>query len=173
VYFKKNVLKTRDVGSRVRGMNIFVLSLDPKECAEMHVDKHVVKMILEYCQLLCTAHWVLDPESDHAALYKKTHTNHPCAKWVRESISNYMWLLSLLKCLFVEYEYRYKRVHASKRLLGDLEIPPDNIPIGRKTPFALAMPDEYKVGTAVDSYIEYYRHGKRHLHSWKFREYTL
>lgn len=40
-------------------MNIFVLHPKPRKCARWHVDKHVVKMILETCQLLYTAHWVL------------------------------------------------------------------------------------------------------------------
>lgn len=38
-------------------MNIFLLDLDPKKAAEAHADKHVVKMLLEACQLLYTAHW--------------------------------------------------------------------------------------------------------------------
>lgn len=38
-------------------MNLFVLSINPKEAAEAHGDKHVVKMILEACQMLYTAHW--------------------------------------------------------------------------------------------------------------------
>ena len=37
-------------------MNIFYLHNNPKVCAEQHVDKHVVKMIVEYAQLLSTAH---------------------------------------------------------------------------------------------------------------------
>ena len=41
-------------------MNIFYLDHDVRKCAEMHNDKHVVKMILEYAQLLSTAHRVLD-----------------------------------------------------------------------------------------------------------------
>jgi len=41
-------------------MNIFVLSQDPREAARMHLDKHVVKMIIEYAQLLSTAHRLLD-----------------------------------------------------------------------------------------------------------------
>ena len=41
-------------------MNIFYLDKDTKTCAEMHVDKHVVKMIVEYAQLLSTAHRMLD-----------------------------------------------------------------------------------------------------------------
>ena len=38
-------------------MNIFALNSDPKKAAEAHGDKHVVKMILEACQMLYTAHW--------------------------------------------------------------------------------------------------------------------
>jgi hypothetical protein len=35
-------------------MNIFALSYNPKEAAQFHCDKHVVKMITEYNQLLST-----------------------------------------------------------------------------------------------------------------------
>jgi hypothetical protein len=38
-------------------MNLFVLNANPKEAAKAHGDKHVVKMILEACQMLYTAHW--------------------------------------------------------------------------------------------------------------------
>jgi hypothetical protein len=38
-------------------MNLFALSANPKKAAEAHGDKHVVKMILEACQMLYTAHW--------------------------------------------------------------------------------------------------------------------
>ena len=67
-------------------MNIFYLHKDPKTCAEMHCDKHVVKMVLEYAQLLSTAHRVLDGDewADKAQLYKATHKNHPSAIWARE-----------------------------------------------------------------------------------------
>ena len=41
-------------------MNVFYLHEDPKTCAEMHIDKHCVKMIIEYAQLMSTAHRVLD-----------------------------------------------------------------------------------------------------------------
>ena len=37
-------------------MNIFYLAHNPTDCAQMHCDKHVVKMILETAQLLSTAH---------------------------------------------------------------------------------------------------------------------
>ena len=35
-------------------MNIFYLHKDPVICAEMHIDKHVVKMPIEYAQLMST-----------------------------------------------------------------------------------------------------------------------
>ena len=41
-------------------MNIFYLDHDVYKCAEMHNNKHTVKMILEYAQLLSTAHRFLD-----------------------------------------------------------------------------------------------------------------
>lgn len=41
-------------------MNIFVLDQDPRIAAQMHLDKHVVKMIIEYAQLLSTAHRLRD-----------------------------------------------------------------------------------------------------------------
>jgi hypothetical protein len=40
-------------------MNIFVLHYNKRKAARWHVDSHVVKMLLETCQLLYTAHWVL------------------------------------------------------------------------------------------------------------------
>ena len=41
-------------------MNLFYLHNDPVKSAEMHCDKHVVKMIIEYAQMLSTAHRMLD-----------------------------------------------------------------------------------------------------------------
>lgn len=41
-------------------MNLFYLDRDPYVAAEQHCDKHVVKMIIEYAQLLSTAHRLLD-----------------------------------------------------------------------------------------------------------------
>jgi hypothetical protein len=43
-------------------MNIFLLDLDVVKAAQAHADKHVVKMLLEACQLLYTAHWAIEYE---------------------------------------------------------------------------------------------------------------
>ena len=45
-------------------MNIFFLHPDPLTAAEMHCDKHCVKMILETAQMLCTAHRALDGDEE-------------------------------------------------------------------------------------------------------------
>jgi hypothetical protein len=39
-------------------MNLFILSEDARAAARAHGDKHVIKMMLEACQMLYTAHWV-------------------------------------------------------------------------------------------------------------------
>ena len=41
-------------------MNIFYVDRDPVKAIQMMCDKHIVKMILESAQMLCTAKRVLD-----------------------------------------------------------------------------------------------------------------
>ena len=150
-------------------MNIFVLDTDPKKCAQYHVDKHVVKMILETAQLLCGCHHVT--ESQYEIPYKLSHKNHPCSIWVRQCIENYIWLCDLGLELCAEYTYRYGKRHKSQDVIEWCLINTPNIPTnGDITPFALAMPDECKVGTAIDSYRAYYMLEKRELAAWKNRQ---
>lgn len=171
-------------------MNIFALSNDVSEAARYHVDRHAVKMILEYAQLLSTAHRVLDGKQSNVlsktgrratvwtmpgerhehALYKATHINHPSAIWARESVENYRWLQSLLVAVSDQYSIRYGRTHKcqSSGLIELLETPPEKIPRTKRTPIRLAMPDEYKISIdPIECYREYIRKGKTHLHSWK------
>jgi hypothetical protein len=171
-------------------MNIFYLDHNPKRCAEMHVDKHCVKMILEYAQLLSTAHRVIDgtesiclsktgrrqkryvlSDERESVLYSATHINHPSAVWVRQRESHYRWLFTLWVELMDEYTYRYGKNHACERLFGYLNKPPTNIEFGggfdEPTP---AMPDQYKVaGNSIQSYKNYYLGDKRRMFSWKKR----
>lgn len=151
-------------------MNIFYLADNPTECAQYHADKHCVKMILEYSQLLSTAHRVLDGANAPDVLYKATHINHPCAKWVRESTANYEWLYNLLHQLHREYRYRYGREHASARLLNPLFNFPKNLPSGELTSRPQAMPDFYKSDNPIEAYRNYYIQEKAHLAKWKNRK---
>jgi hypothetical protein len=171
-------------------MNIFYLDKDPKICAEMHVDKHCVKMILEYAQLLSTAHRVLDgtqltrlsktgrkqtafvlSDDRELVLYTSTHINHPSAIWVRQSEQNYRWLFGLFCELLKEYTYRYGRLHACERLVTTLGRPPKNIDMEtRFTEPTPAMPDDYKVaGDSIASYHNYYLGDKTRMFAWKNR----
>lgn len=150
-------------------MNIFYLSHDIKECAQYHVDKHVVKMILEYSQLLSTAHRELDTDVN-PILYKSTHKNHPSAIWARASSENYKWLYSLLVELHQEYTYRYGRIHKSSELLEALAELPKNIHIKAFTQPTPAMPEQYIQSDSIQSYRDYYQGEKTRMHSWKKRE---
>ena len=148
-------------------MNIFILDLDTKKCAEYHCDKHVVKMILETAQLLCGVHWMLGNE----AQYKLSHKNHPCAIWARECVENYIWLCDLGIELCKEYTYRYGKRHKSQDVIEWCLINVPNLKVnGDITPFALAMGDQYKTDTSVDSYRNYYIGAKSGIASWKNRE---
>lgn len=154
-------------------MNIFFLSSDLRLCAIYHCNSHVVKMILEYAQLLSTAHQILDGKND--LLYKATHVNHPCAIWVRQSSKNYDILYKLFKHLCAEYTYRYGKVHKTQtKLLDLLKNPPANIPIGKSTLPPLAMNDESKiivdgVPKVIESYRRYYITQKSHFAVWTGR----
>ena len=167
-------------------MNIFYLDPDPKICAEMHVDKHVCKMVIEYAQLLSTTHRVLDGEmyigktvnnrnikrwrlldDRENRLMKPTMMNHPSAIWLRQSRENYIWLYDMWCELQKEFTYRYGKIHATARLIPDLAKVPDNCPIGQFTGPTPAMPDECKVlGNSLKSYHIYYATKKEHLWSW-------
>jgi hypothetical protein len=142
-------------------MNIFLLSFNPKEAAEYHCDKHVVKMILETAQLLYTCHWMLNPEGLPENAYKKCHINHPCAIWTRQSLSNYKWLCQLGKYLCEEYTFRYGKIHKTQsHLLWLMQNPPVSLIDTGITEIRLAMPDEYKRANPVEAYRTYYYENK-------------
>ena len=159
-------------------MNIFFLDTDTKQCAKYHCDKHVVKMILEYCQLLSTAHRVLDEdclsEWMDERLYKKTHVNHPSSVWVRQDARHYQYVWDLLYSLSQEYRQRYDKGHKS---WDDLKFALCTYPknISKEDimkPLCLddapqCMPDEYKDKSTIQAYRNYYNGGKAYMAKWK------
>jgi hypothetical protein len=154
-------------------MNIFYLDHNVTTCAKYHVDKHCVKMILEYAQLLSTAHHVLDGELACADLYKATHINHPSAVWVRQSDANYAWLVGLFAALLAEYTHRYGKNHACERMIDLLSNTPRHIPRGSFTEPPCCMPDECKNSSTIKSYRNYYLMSKSHIFAWKNRAQPL
>lgn len=157
-------------------MNIFVLETDPELCASYHCDRHVVKMILEHCQMLSTVY----DRYTRMSFYKPCYKKHPCTLWVGECIENFNWLCELTKHLNNEWILRYppellfkdhlsydklKRFNSANYHLLQKSMPS----YGKMTPFAQAMPNDCKDPDAVVAYRKYYVNHKQHLHSWKIR----
>jgi len=149
-------------------MNIFYLDPDPATCAQLHCDKHCVKMILEYAQLLSTAHHVLDGDLARIGIYAKTHVNHPSAVWVRESIQHYVYVFRLLDHLCAEYTSRYGKVHKTERnVVPIVAYLPHNLKDRGWTDPPQCMPDKYKHHDSVMAYRQYYSGDKASFAVWK------
>jgi hypothetical protein len=173
-------------------MNIFHLDNDPVKAAQMMCDKHVVKMIVEYAQLMSTAHRVLDgelyldktkngskikrwrlaPDAQERLLYKASHVNHPSNIWTRKNDQNYRWLYKHFRALCTEYTRRYGKVHMTEeKLKGQLWFAPRNIDqVATMDTFAQAMPDSCKMNDPVQAYRKYYIQEKKYMAKWTNRE---
>ena len=154
-------------------MNIFFLDRRPDDCAEMHNDKHVVKMILESAQMLSTAHRELDGNNVPDILYKSTHKNHPSTIWTRSSKQHYDWLFRLFRMLSAEYSIRYSdhnfKVHKTWDKLGKLlEQAPKNIVDNGWVDPPQCMPDHCKKSDTIDAYRNYYLTEKASISTWKY-----
>ena len=145
-------------------MNIFYLHSDPIEAAKLQYNKHVVKMILESAQMLCTAHHLLDPCNSDDIPYKVAHKNHPSTIWVRQSAPHYLWLYHHMIALGEEYTKRYGKQHLTITKCKDVlaRYPGGIFNIGFSQP-PQAMPDKYKHKNAIHAYWQYYIGDKRHI----------
>ena len=170
------------------------------------MDKHIAKIIMEAVQMLCTTQHLLVGGAPgggcEPCVYKIAHKNHPVTIWCRASQANYIWTLDLIDAMHSEWKYRYghpankqhKSYHVAQYLRRNIPqataFERAKVP-GIMTPFALAMPDEFKVrmsataatGTshgndiydAVASYRSYYlSEPKRRIAKWaKLRDMPL
>ena len=145
-------------------MNIFYLDKCPDKAARLQYNKHVVKMILESAQMLCTAHHCYgDKWQRENVPYKQAHLNHPSTIWTRRSKSTYMWLYNHMIALGDEYKKRYGKTHLSITKCKDfLAIPPRHIQGDDWCQPPQAMPDEYKTECSIQAYWNYYI-GEKHV----------
>ena len=149
-------------------MNIFVLDHSPEKAARYHCDQHVVKMILESAQMLCTAaiaHGIQAP-------YRPTHVKHPCTLWIGQSSANWDWLVALAAALNQEYKRRFGHTtdHKSWTVITQLE-KPRSFPQHHLTPFAQAMPEKYRnPADTVAAYRAFYIGEKASFATWKYSE---
>ena len=139
-------------------MNIFYLDKNPKRAAQLQYNKHVVKMILESAQMLCTAHHCYgDRYQRENVPYKQAHLNHPSTVWARQSRSTYMWWYEHMIALGHEYTKRYGKIHLTITKCKDfLAIPPRHIQGNDWCQPPQAMPDEYKTECSIQAYWNYY-----------------
>lgn len=175
-------------------MNIFFLSTDPVEAAQMMCDKHVVKLILELCQMLWTAFHLTGYDywkeyvPDNIQVYKATHANHPMCVWVRSSQANYIWSAQHAVAIGHEYTRRYNKIHKCQIIVEWLL---ENIPLCNETIKTKAVysktdlpviPDydiqctyppitikdsKYHKDSLIESYREYYIGDKVRFAKWK------
>ena len=172
-------------------MNIFALSKDPVESAKQMIDKHVVKMPTETCQMLHTNalfnefvdRYNYEPtlrrlkeyhQEIESTLMKPAMLNHPSTIWARENINNTLWLFEHGIALCFEFTERYGKEHGSYRRI--LQTPMEfDADISLATPVNIAMFDIYRIDNeygehcweyVIDSYRHYYLEGK-----WKFAEW--
>ena len=155
-------------------MNIFVVHKHPEISARMLCDKHVSKMILETAQMLSTVAVSLGYEDP--CLYKPVHAKHPCTLWAGASYHNWKWLCLHGLAMADEFEYRYKNRHKSSEVIEvifDNQMAPTNKQWHRWhtrcTPFAQAMPEQYKHKDAVTAYRNYYLGEKKRFAKWTKR----
>ena len=144
-------------------MNIFVLSEDPIIAAQMQCNKHVVKMILETAQMLCT---VARQNGHHNAPYRATHAKHPCTIWASQSRENWTWLVAHGLSMCGEYTRRYGKTHKSESVIRWCARQPHSFTHQGLTPFAQAMPSKYKNDCAVTAYRSYYHGEKSDFAKW-------
>lgn len=146
-------------------MNIFYFDEDVDTCARYHCDAHVIKMILESAQILCTVSWM----HEIPAPYRPTHQKHPCVIWSNESMANWLWLKDLARALNQEYQYRFNHInnHRSYNVIQSLIEPP--LPFIGLTKRPQVMPAEHQNTSPVKAYCRYFAHCKSHLAKWTKR----
>lgn len=151
-------------------MNIFYLDTDPAECARCHGDKHVRKMLIEYAQLLCNAHYLHG--SWKPGMYKPTHLGNRYTFWTQASHSHYLWLYKLWAGLAEEYQRRFGPAHMSWVKLQHLLAEPPRFDMAHAwiDPPACDALLGWTSLDRVSAYRMLYMGPKRHLAVWTKRE---
>ena len=174
-------------------MNIFALSRNPTKAAIEMLDKHVVKMPTETCQMLHTnalffeyiEHYGEEPTLAQLKVFhrdigsnlmKPAMLNHPSTIWARQNPNNTQWLFTHGLALCTEYTHRYGKKHGSQeRILDTTQYLPTDGRWKDATPVTIAMDDKYRLDNnndidmwefVIKQYRHYYLEGK-----WKFAEW--
>jgi hypothetical protein len=156
-------------------VNIFILDNDPLVAARMHCDQHVSKMHTEGIQMLVSMlqryNVLHDVRTVAGTIHRGGYANHPCTRWVGDSVENYKWTAKYVWALAVEHRRRFGKTPASMRQLYSVERAANTITDHvwlntPQTPYALAMPDSYHGPDAVAAYRAYYIGEKSGMARW-------
>jgi hypothetical protein len=150
-------------------MNLFHLSSDPVEAAQLNQDIHVVKICLEACQLLanCFSPNQLQsaPLTQSGSVRKYSHVHHPISKYVKESMGNYEWALRHGIALCEEFEFRFGKKHFCEGFIRwAAQNKPELVKDGPFTEFPQCFkqfPSCYVAGNPVQGYRNYYKTAKK------------
>jgi hypothetical protein len=161
-------------------MNIFVVDKDPKVAARSLCDQHVVKMLIENCQMLSA---VMDVtyEDKHRSLiephaqfglanYPKSVKKHPCTLWLMESINNVKWLIAHHYEMLSEYTRRYHKVHkyGGTAMIYEAQLQYCNLPGVKRTPFVNANTNFKHIEDTVEAYRTCYNLEKSKFARYKY-----
>ena len=123
----------------------------------MLANRHVVKMALESAQMLSTA---LQANGVAAAgLYRPAYAKHPCTLWTGVSRQNFLWLCDHADALCAEKLVRYpdRPGHKSQAVITLARSLAAQLPDTGLSPFAQAMPDQYRNRCTHAAYRAYLR----------------
>jgi len=98
---------------------------------------------------------------------KGGYHNHPCTRWCGDSKENFKWAYQHALELCNQYSTRYGKTHSCQGGIEQLSTMDTLIPSTSLTPFAQAMPDQYKDNDAVKAYRNYYLGEKKSFAKWK------
>ena len=107
-------------------LNIFFLHEDPVISARWLIDRHVAngKMIVESSQMLANCYLPSQLNRDDCPKTQKGESrtygyyNHCCSKWIRESLSNFNWLLEHAQEMGRARMYRTGKDHFSIKFIN-------------------------------------------------------
>lgn len=157
-----------------------MLHESPEQSAIWMIDDHVrIKMLVESIQMMtnCYPLEILEtaPKTVKGNIRKYSHWNHPDSIWVRESYSNFLWLLKHAIKLYEESVYRFNSSFKVP-MLEWIDKSHPNMAEKGLTNKPLSMPDIYKSNSIVESYRNFYREAKKfnkkgkYMHVWTKRE---
>ena len=150
-------------------MNIFACYESPHQAALFLPDKHIVKMPLESAQMLAVAMGRYGAnlgnlrKLDGSTYSHQAFMHHPCTQWACYSFHNMAWLIVHAQSLMFEYLHRYGKHHGCATAIGDASnlFTQSGYSLSSyidHTPFARAMPAEFKYDDSIDTITAYRRY---------------